>query len=913
MPLLSRTAQDRAGRNVFKVCLLASALAPAAALGQGTAAGGAPQDQASTGGGVEEIVVTAQRREEKLSKVPVTVLAVSPKQIETAGVVSALDLPQVAPGLIDSPGGSANAYFTPFIRGVGSSSVAPGDDASVSMYIDGVYQADKQASLFDLADIDHIEILKGPQGTLFGRNSTGGAINVITKQPSFTDLKINGEASYGSYDETRDKIYVTAPIIADVLAASISASYREGGNFAHNAYLNSDFGGVHNTSVDFKLAWRPNDDIEVSNMVIYNNDRERPVNGQDIVAPGSIPLGGIPGVPGLGGQYGTKPYTTYTNSDFLFTLKNVQDIFKIKWSLDGFDVISTSSYLYNRQLTDLDYDTTTANVFFFHNPTRTKDISEEIQFVSTAEGPLSWTGGLYYMSDIQGQPWTGETINLGLPYPGTVEQLAATPGGQKIVTTSNSDVTAYAAYVQGTYAITDEDKVTAGFRWTAEHRKYFGSQGLDTVGSDGFVYNPFFYFSTGKVFQKPSWRFAYDHTFSDDVMAYFTYNRGFKSGVYNTNSQSPNPVPVAPEKLDAFELGVKSKWFDRTLQINAAAFYYDYSNIQVEEIVGFTGGGSGGGGSTILENAASAEIYGLDLDWIYAPTADLLFHGSAEVLHDQYTDYAAASGFKIVPPGVGESVPIDATNTTGIFAPTYSFNVGGTYTYHLPDDSKLAFDATYVYQGKYKIVVGDGNYYNPYGQVNASLTWTNPTDEYYVRAYGRNIGDVQSVGRNTNAFAFAQILIPPATFGVAFGIKLDNPFGEESAPAAYAPPPVQAPAPAAPVAHSYMVFFDFDKSDLTPQAVSIVDQAAQNAGPAKVTEIQVTGHTDTVGSDAYNLRLSRRRAESVAAELEKRGVPASEIAIFAKGKRDLLVPTGDGVKEPQNRRVQIVYSAASTS
>jgi iron complex outermembrane receptor protein len=129
--------------------------------------------------------------------------------------------------------------------------------------------------------------------------------------------------------------------------------------------------------------------------------------------------------------------------------------------------------------------------------------------------------------------------------------------------------------------------------------------------------------------------------------------------------------------------------------------------------------------------------------------------------------------------------------------------------------------------------------------------------------------------------------------------------------ATYAPPPPAPPLPA--VAHSYMVFFDFNKSDLTPDAVKIVSQAAANAGPAKVTKIDVTGHTDTVGSDAYNMRLSRRRAESVAAELEKDGVPASEIAIYAKGKRDLLIPTGDGVKEPQNRRVQIVYDAGAMS
>jgi OOP family OmpA-OmpF porin len=146
-----------------------------------------------------------------------------------------------------------------------------------------------------------------------------------------------------------------------------------------------------------------------------------------------------------------------------------------------------------------------------------------------------------------------------------------------------------------------------------------------------------------------------------------------------------------------------------------------------------------------------------------------------------------------------------------------------------------------------------------------------------------------------------------------FGVELKYTFGGESAPeaapAVYVPPPVQAPA----VPKSYLVFFDFNKSDLTPQATEIVDTAARNASAAKVTRLTVTGHTDTVGSDAYNMRLSRRRAESVAAQLEKDGIPSSEIEIVAKGKRDLLVPTGDGVREPQNRRVQIVFDGGPTS
>ncbi|MDB5394418.1 MAG: OmpA family protein [Rhodospirillales bacterium] len=148
-----------------------------------------------------------------------------------------------------------------------------------------------------------------------------------------------------------------------------------------------------------------------------------------------------------------------------------------------------------------------------------------------------------------------------------------------------------------------------------------------------------------------------------------------------------------------------------------------------------------------------------------------------------------------------------------------------------------------------------------------------------------------------------------------YGAQLRYHFGPgasepEAAPAAYVPQPPVAPAP---LPNSYLVFFDFNKSDLTPQAVNIVDQAAHNAGAAEVTKLEVTGHTDTVGSDAYNMRLSRRRAESVSAQLEKDAIPASGIEIIAKGKLDLLVPTADGVKEPQNRRVQIVYEGGPMS
>jgi outer membrane protein OmpA-like peptidoglycan-associated protein len=200
----------------------------------------------------------------------------------------------------------------------------------------------------------------------------------------------------------------------------------------------------------------------------------------------------------------------------------------------------------------------------------------------------------------------------------------------------------------------------------------------------------------------------------------------------------------------------------------------------------------------------------------------------------------------------------------------------------------------------------------PYALVNANITWNPVADGPYAFQFSvLNLLDRRYIdlelqnGYGANAVYNGQ----PRSFLFSATYKFGGPEkSPASSQAAYVPPPVIAPAQAP---RSYLVFFDFNKSDLTQDAVRIVDQAAKNAAPAKVTRLEVTGHTDTVGSDAYNLRLSRRRAESVAAELEAQGIPSSEIEIIAKGKRDLLVPTADGVREPQNRRVQIVYAGVS--
>jgi outer membrane protein OmpA-like peptidoglycan-associated protein len=265
------------------------------------------------------------------------------------------------------------------------------------------------------------------------------------------------------------------------------------------------------------------------------------------------------------------------------------------------------------------------------------------------------------------------------------------------------------------------------------------------------------------------------------------------------------------------------------------------------------------------------------------------------------------NGVATIVPLAGKSVPLEpnwlykfvaSTNFGPFEAQINGDYIGKRYVTYLND---LSVASTFVMGLEVSYNFGDAIGGEVVKNLKLSGNVTNLAD-----TKGVSTAVVTSASGGYQAYPLA-----PRMFFLTLQGDIGVPSVTQTATTTYTPPAVQPPM--APVAHSYQVFFDFNKSDLTPEAVKVVDQAAANAAPAKVTRIDVTGHTDTVGSDAYNMRLSRRRAESVAAELEARGIPSSEIAIFAKGKKDLLVPTADGVREPQNRRVQIVYEGGPTS
>ena len=502
-------------------------------------------------------------------------------------------------------------------------------------------------------------------------------------------------------------------------------------------------------------------------------------------------------------------------------------------------------------------------------------------------------------------------------------QNALGPEGE---TTRTEAVFAQATYdLAGISPVLENLKLTAGARYTWDYvsASNFSTFQLDLPAAFGgttvtLPCGP----SSGlacvyanHTFQAPTWTLGLDYQITPDTLLYAKGSRGFKSGGFNGAGGTDFSNRYESEYVTDVEIGLKADWDIEgvKLRTNLDGFHDDYRNAQRAVGVQFDivpGEAATATSTTVIANG-NAELQGVEFEGTVLPFTGLELTATWSYVDAKYT--------KFIIPTLG--------NQTGLpypFVPKNKFGFTGNYTLpFVPAEwGDIHVVADYTHTGRIQYATADiepfGN--EPgYGLLNLRLDWNNiagqPVDaSFFMTNVTDNLYKIGNYGIYTTEGFVSAIYGEPQMWGFQLRYRFGGPGETEAtAEAPYTPPPAVAPAPAPSVAHSYMVFFDFNKSDLTPDAVRIVDQAAHNAAPAKATELVVTGHTDTVGSDAYNMRLSRRRAESVAAELEKQGIASSEIEIVAKGKRDLLVPTGDGVREPQNRRVTIVYGGGVAS
>lgn len=724
--------------------LLAAAgviILPAAAWAQTAAAAPAAQPDTSQSAvtTVDEIVVTAQRREERLSEVPISITAYSAETLSRTGVVDSRGLTQITPGLnFQSVGSSAQ----PVIRGIGSSGASVGDSSNVATYVDGVYQPFQAANFLTFVDLEQIEVLKGPQGTLFGRNAAGGAINLITKNPSF-DLNGRLAASYGSYNERQVSAYVSGPIIDDVLAFNISADVHESDGFRHDIFFDTDLGYIESHSLRGKLLWNASDAVSVLATAYISH-------ADDLTTFGNQPLDGNTNARRLNPSIlvPTEPNTSALSVIPANEIDTAGANLKITVDLGWGNLTSLTAYAENRQFVNTDSDLTPASLSQSVLTFRDDMASQDLILASNGDGPLSWIVGASYYREF------GE---YHIRSYGGLTTYSAAPPLTYGLDINEVSIDALAAFGEVTYDLTDRLTVMGGVRVSQDTPSFQGTQITVATNTPGPLV------SNSESFDSVTTRASIRYKLTETINTYFSFSQGFKSGVFNVNSFQF--APVEPETVNAFEVGIKGS-LNPALSFDAAAYFYDYADLQ------FSAFGTSAL-NPLLQNAAQAEIKGFEANVTARPFEDLSVRAGFAYTDGEYTEFPGAQGFRPttnaagVPIGGNTSFSMDASGRRMVRTPRVQGNLTVAYERPLENGAVFAADANASYTGEIYHDLA-GSFRQPdFTIVNLKASYTTPDARWRGTVYGNNVFDSEGIGGILiSSLATSVTYRKPAMFGV---------------------------------------------------------------------------------------------------------------------------------------------------
>jgi len=724
----------------FIIAAAIPAILSGKAFAQSDSSGTPGSQPGATQSQVADIVVTAQRRSENLQSVPISITAVTSAKLKEIGILSTADVTLISPGLQFQQGlGQAS----PFIRGIGSQSLGAGFESSVATYIDGVYIASGTGSIMSLNNIERIEVLKGPQGTLFGRNTTGGLINVITRNPSFTRT-LEGSVSYDEYKTITPSAYVSMPI-TDIVAFDVAARYSyQGKGWGINRPTGHDVNRIdHDFAARSKLLIEPSDDTKLILAGDYS----------DVDSSTFVVLTPVPGTSLINGEHlNGGPWDN--DSTLADPKRHVK-----AWSVSAdftqnFDFATLRSISSVRK-TDgyLLVDPTGTQTSFFNISSRQieKQISQELQLLSPNSSKIKWIVGLYYFrNDAKG------TNNDDILFP------AATgfPGNVTISKYARQIVRSMAAFAQVTVPVTEQLNLTGGIRYTRDkfHAENTTANLLSFAPSPPATVFP----DRRDTESKPSWRLSADYHVTLGTLVYASYNRGFRSGGFNILDETS--APLKPEIVDAFEAGAKVDAFDRALRINTAVYYLKAKDLQLTRL------GSAGTQETV--NAGSSESYGVELEATLIPVAGLTLSASGTILHSKYTDFKNAP-FSVRLPGGGIfQSSRDVTGNHTPRQPDKTLSLSAAYETPLAA-GKLKLAGTYFWSAKWYSDPDNTLFQASYDLVSGQVSWTEPSGHMTFRVFGRNLTNAKVVSQFARIAPLGdvQMLYEPRTIGGAVDLK----------------------------------------------------------------------------------------------------------------------------------------------
>jgi iron complex outermembrane receptor protein len=744
-----RTTTIRTATSIFGLIGLATVSAPAFA-------------QASEDASVSsEIVVTAQRREERSVDVPISVTTLGAQTLATANVQQLVDISKITPSLRFD---NAGAFYQPTIRGIGTAVTTSGGGGNVGIYIDGFYSPNPLATNSQLLKVQSIQVLKGPQGTLFGRNTTGGAILIQSAEPS-TDTSGQVKFSYGRYNEARAQAYATYGI-SDRVAIDVEGLYSRGDGWQRNIANNRRVGDYENWSVRLGMKAQLSD--AVSLLIRYQHtdiDDPSPLltaSYFDNVIGSGAPASALPG------QFTFRRNYIATGSDPEF-FHNNSDVVQATLRADlGFaDLTSYSQYRNENVDASIELDYSGRDVFQLGLPNKNHTWSQEFLLTSKPGSALQWTAGLFAFSNTD----TYVTYYDNFPLIGVFNSRRRLGG-------SSTTTKSLAAFIDATYEITPQLFVTAGARYA--HDKISGAYYNETVtGRAEAIYirdvNPAAVDRVDSNRITP--RFVIRYKPSEESSIYASYTKGYKAAILDVGGGAASCAPpglcsVRPETVDAYEVG--AKYNDRKLSIEASAFYYDYKDLQVSIFIT---------GTAKIVNAATSEIYGLDGQIRYDFDDHFQINAGAAWVHGRYKKFVGAPIYvRCVPPpaqpaacGIATFI-VDSsqtlTNVTMQRTPEFTGNIGARYRTDV-GGGELSLSGNLAYSSKF--FFGPSGIQFPqkgYEVLSLRAQWTDPSDTYTVALWGDNVTNSRyltqvqynnpGIGANWNK---------PVTYGIEVGAK----------------------------------------------------------------------------------------------------------------------------------------------
>jgi iron complex outermembrane receptor protein len=691
-------------------------------------------DAASTAGagGLEEIIVTVQRRSERLVDVPIAIASVTAADLEQASVIGLFDLSTMMPGVrIDHYG----AYAQPTIRGIGTQDVqGPGANANVAIYVDGFYMPSQAGNIFEFANIERVDVLKGPQGTLFGQNATGGAIVITTADPSFTPTgKISVGA--GSFDEWRATFYGSTGL-TETIAADLSLYYRDTDSYFDNISTGEPTAPIKNKAARSKILWQPSESMRWILGLEYTDIDDATGLAENTIDPIAAFYHDAFGVPMV---HTLEPYDTSLNQQSRANPETYSATLKGEFDLDAVTLTSLTQYRDQDTGIVADLDGTTVRYWQLEYDEQEETFTQEFNLEGAGEGRLDWVAGVFYYHDV------GQLRNNAFSdifNTGTNTTQFGLYSDVEVTTDS------IAGFADGTYALTDRLWLTAGVRYTSEEKSLDSQSLLD----------PSIQFSDSTTWDKLTPRAAIRYALSDYSNLYASYGEGFMSGNYSYTTVGPQE-PVDPEEVTQYEVGYK--YARGAWSVDAATFFSDYRDLQVYRFFDDCG-------CYRVDNAPKAESYGAELHVNAAVTEGFTVSGAVAYTHARYKDYVGAglTGGPVLPPNYGlGTVPTQFADGEMIRAPDWTANLG--FNYSAPTQAgTIGLSGNYFYTSEVPLYPGNQLSQDAYGLLSLRASWTTLSDAWTFSVYGNNLTDEEYLIFNSGGFlGNNHIYGAPATWG----------------------------------------------------------------------------------------------------------------------------------------------------